>query len=150
MDMSAKALVRSRIGAAHYNYFRDYDPAIGRYAQSDPLGLDAALNTYSYVDGNPVAWSDEVGLSKGGKKNINAEGFTKKSDPKLVEKAMNEAKAAGKLASYRALRGLLKVIKRGGTLGLACELFDQFRQCQEDPCGCDPYSMACLVKDLGA
>jgi hypothetical protein len=88
-------------------------------------------------------------LSKGGKQNINTQGFTKKSDPKLVEKAMNEAKVAGKLASYRALRGLLKVIKRGGTLGLACELYDELRHCQEDPCSCDPYSVACFVKSAG-
>jgi RHS repeat-associated protein len=27
----------------HYNYFRDYDPAIGRYIQSDPIGSKAAL-----------------------------------------------------------------------------------------------------------
>jgi RHS repeat-associated protein len=25
----------------HYNYFRDYDPVIGRYVETDPLGIDA-------------------------------------------------------------------------------------------------------------
>ena len=28
----------------HYNYFRDYDPAIGRYLQSDPPGCDEERN----------------------------------------------------------------------------------------------------------
>jgi len=27
----------------HYNYFGDYDPQIGRYIQSDPIGLDGVL-----------------------------------------------------------------------------------------------------------
>jgi RHS repeat-associated protein len=26
----------------HYNYFRDYDPAIGRYVESDPLAFAGA------------------------------------------------------------------------------------------------------------
>jgi uncharacterized protein RhaS with RHS repeats len=47
----------------HYNYFRDYDPATGRYSQSDPIGLVAALNTYSYVSGNPLHDSDAKGMS---------------------------------------------------------------------------------------
>ena len=45
----------------HYNYFRDYDPSTGRYLQSDPIGLGAGYNTYSYVYQNPVTWIDADG-----------------------------------------------------------------------------------------
>jgi len=47
--------------APHYNYFRDYEPAIGRYPQSDPIGLDGGLNTYQYADANPVSVFDSLG-----------------------------------------------------------------------------------------
>ena len=50
-------------GAPHYNYFRDYSPDIGRYIESDPIGLDGGMNTYSYVVGNPLLAIDTLGLN---------------------------------------------------------------------------------------
>jgi RHS repeat-associated protein len=47
----------------YYNYFRDYDPSIGRFSESDPIGLRGGLNTYAYAGSDPVRRSDPSGLA---------------------------------------------------------------------------------------
>jgi RHS repeat-associated protein len=44
------------------NGYRDYDATVGRYIESDPMGLSAGINTFGYVGGNPVTGVDPSGL----------------------------------------------------------------------------------------
>lgn len=46
----------------HYNHFRTYDPATGRYITSDPIGLNGGLSTYGYAMQNPNKYFDLFGL----------------------------------------------------------------------------------------
>lgn len=46
----------------HYNYFRDYEAATGRYVESDPIGLRGGMATYVYVKNIPLVRIDSLGL----------------------------------------------------------------------------------------
>ncbi|MBS0422783.1 MAG: RHS repeat-associated core domain-containing protein [Proteobacteria bacterium] len=47
----------------HYNYFREYDPAIGRYIESDPIGMKGGANPYMYSMDAPAQYADPFGLT---------------------------------------------------------------------------------------
>jgi hypothetical protein len=50
----------------NYNYFRDYDPSVGRYVESDPIGLLGGVNPFAYASSSPILSSDLLGLAPGG------------------------------------------------------------------------------------
>ena len=47
---------------SYHNGFRDYVAILGRYGQSDPIGLGGGVNSYSYVDNSPYDNVDRYGL----------------------------------------------------------------------------------------
>ena len=64
----------------YYNYNRDYDPATGRYTQIDPIGLAGGVNTFAYVEANPVKYYDAKGLASEHEKNVRSSTKQKHED----------------------------------------------------------------------
>ena len=48
----------------HDNINRSYDSSVGRYGQPDPIGQSAGPTLFGYVGGNPLTYTDSLGLAR--------------------------------------------------------------------------------------
>jgi RHS repeat-associated protein len=111
----------------HYNYFRDYDPAVGEYLEADPLGLLDGNNLYSYVSSDPTLFADPQGLFRG--------------DPDRYRRLLNPRTGAGLLGRTGAAGLVFSASYGVGTIVYDAsereiqEWLDQFRDdCRERRC----------------
>ena len=61
-DLRLPGQIAGSWGSTYQNNQRDFDPASGRYMESDPVGLRAGVNTYAYVLNSPLSLVDPLGL----------------------------------------------------------------------------------------
>lgn len=62
-DLRFPGQIAGSWGSTFQNYMRDYDPQVGRYVESDPIGLwGRSYSTYAYVNDDPISKVDPRGL----------------------------------------------------------------------------------------
>ncbi len=61
-DMLFTGREYDRDSGLYYYRARYYDPEIGRFTSEDPLGFNAGINFYVYVNNNPINLNDPTGM----------------------------------------------------------------------------------------
>jgi RHS repeat-associated protein len=99
-------------GLYHYRA-RTYDPASGRFLQSDPLGFAAGdLNLYAYTWNDPANWTDPSGLTARKEKGVLAA-----ASAAMARYAVSSAKRGAECLAYKVstmLQAIGEEIARGG------------------------------------
>lgn len=64
LDLRFPGQRHDQASGLNYNMRRDYESALGRYTQPDPIGLGGGLSLFGYVEQNPLISVDPRGLVK--------------------------------------------------------------------------------------
>ena len=120
-----------------YNWARYYDPTIGRFVSSDPIGLGGGLNSYLYGRANPLRYIDPEGLDSSTNPPIcngpdclsppydpTPKGPKPAPQPKLPKKPRRDGPDCTKLPTFHACMSCCATVQgqRGttGTIGSMC------------------------------
>ena len=96
----------------YYYKARMYSPTLGRFLQPDPIGYGDGLNWYDYVGGDPVNFTDPLGLQSGGGDIVV---FSCRNGQQSVPDAREEyGIACIPLLNTKTLREVASVIPGGG------------------------------------
>ncbi|EFQ0944494.1 RHS repeat family protein [Shigella flexneri] len=74
----------------HYNLHRYYDPDVGRFMVTDPIGLRGGLNLYSYAP-NPLKYADPLGLTPCAVSNQKANRLLDSSETNVTVRSRSDA-----------------------------------------------------------
>ena len=89
-----------------YSRARIYDSRLGRFLQPDPIGFGGGINLYAYVEGDPVNFTDPLGLDGESLGQAIVTG-PKEELPSYIYARLTEDNRLVKIASTTTLDGLI-------------------------------------------
>ena len=101
-------------GLYHYKN-RVYHPGLGRFTQTDPIGVTGGINLYAYVGNDPITFTDPLGLCTGSRiKNKNGTckstgGYTTGSNG-VMQGVQIERSAREAAALYEGIANIIRNI----------------------------------------
>jgi RHS repeat-associated protein len=116
-----------------YNWHRHYDATIGRYVQADPIGLRGGKNLFSYVNQNPLAYTDADGLEAIAAMSRYGWGLDPAEGPQLE-------------CAWAAFRANFSDMTTANTVG-ADKYFHCKANCAASKCGDFGRRQACFISD---